>query len=120
MVTRKTRLDHRDVVNKKLVIIETRFRNPINALCIPLQDSILDHVTSDGGGVVVIFGDDRIEFSLGVFAGGGELSGDAMEDSDLLGRFDGDGNQGTVGIEELVDLFGHRLDIKLFLSLNHR
>lgn len=68
----------------------------------------------------MIFGDDRIEFSLGVSAGGGELLGNSMKDCDLLGRFDGDRNQGAVRIEELVDLFGHRLNIKLFLGLNHR
>ena len=77
-------------------------------------------MTSDGGGVVVILGDNLIEFSLGVSAGGGELLGNSIKDCDLLGRFDGDGNQGAVGIEELVDLLGHRLNVKLFLGLNHR
>ena len=58
----------------------------------------------------MIFGDDRIEFSLGVSARGGELLGNSMKECDLLGRFDGYRNQGAVGIEELVDLFGHGIN----------
>ena len=44
---------------------------PINTLHIPLQNPILDHVTPDGCGVIVVLGDDRIEFLLGILGGGG-------------------------------------------------
>ena len=30
-----------------------------------------------------------------------------MQDCDLLGGFYGDGDQGAIGVEELVDLLGH-------------
>jgi hypothetical protein len=36
-----------------------------------------------------------------------------MEDCDPLGRLSGDRDQRAVGIEELVDLFGHGVIIKL-------
>ena len=64
--------------------------NPINALSIPFQNPILDHVTPDRGGVIVEFGDDRVELLLGVSGGGGELLGNSLKDCDLLGRLDGD------------------------------
>ena len=35
--------------------------DPTNALIIPFQNPILDHVTPDGCGVTVEFGDDRVE-----------------------------------------------------------
>jgi hypothetical protein len=46
-------------------------RNPINTLCIPLQNPILDHVTPDSCGVIVVLGDNRVEFLLGILGGGG-------------------------------------------------
>ena len=64
-------------------------RNPINALSIPLQNPILDHVTPDGCSVTVEFGDNRIEVLLGVSGGGGELLSDSAKDGDPLGRFSG-------------------------------
>ena len=33
--------------------------------------------------------------------------GNAVQDCDLLGGFNGDGDQCAIGIEELVDLLGH-------------
>ena len=65
-------------------------RDSINALSIPFQNPILDHVTPDGCGVIVELGNDRVEVFLGVSGGGGELSGNSMEDCDLLGRFNWD------------------------------
>ena len=88
-------------------------RNPINALSIPFQNPILDHVTPDGCGVIVEFGDDRVEVFLGVSGGGGELLGNSMEDCNPLGRLSGDRDQCAVGVEELVDLLGHGEIIKL-------
>ena len=46
-------------------------RNPINTLTIPLQNPILDHVTPDSCGVIVVLGDNRVEFLLGILGGGG-------------------------------------------------
>ena len=51
---------------------------------------MFDHVTPDGGGVIVEFCDDRVEVFLGVSGGGGELLGDSMKDCDPLGRFSRD------------------------------
>ena len=45
--------------------------NPINTLRIPLQNPILDHVTPDSCGVIVVLGDDRVEFLFGIRGGGG-------------------------------------------------
>ena len=45
--------------------------HPINTLRIPLQNPILDHVTPDSCGVIVILGDDCVEFLLGILSGGG-------------------------------------------------
>ena len=45
--------------------------NPINTLRIPLQNPVLDHVAPDSCGVVVVLGDDRVEFLLGILGGGG-------------------------------------------------
>ena len=58
-------------------------------------------------------GDDRVEILLGVSGGGGELLGNSMEDCDPLGRFNGDRDQCAIGIEELVDLPGHGVILKL-------
>jgi len=44
---------------------------PINTLCIPLQNPIFDHVTPDGCSVIVVLGDNRVEFLLGILGGGG-------------------------------------------------
>ena len=44
--------------------------NPINTLTIPLQDPILDHVTPDSCGVIVVLGNDEVEFLLGILGGG--------------------------------------------------
>ena len=44
--------------------------NPINTLPIPLQDPILDHVTPDSCGVIVVLGNDEVEFLLGILGGG--------------------------------------------------
>lgn len=44
---------------------------PINTLSIPLQNPILDHVTPDSCGVIVVLGDNRVEFLLGILGGGG-------------------------------------------------
>ena len=65
-------------------------RDPINALSIPFQSPILDHVAPDGCGVIVEFGDDRVEVLLGVSGGGGELLGDSVKDCDPLGRLSRD------------------------------
>ena len=88
-------------------------REPINALSIPFQNPILDHVAPDGCGVIVEFSDDRVEVLLGVSGGGGELLGNSMEDCDSLGRFSRDRDQCAVGVKELVDLLGHGVIIKL-------
>ena len=64
--------------------------NPINTRPIPLQNSILNHVTSNSGGVIVESGNDRVEVLLGISGGGGELLGNSLKDCDLLGRLDGD------------------------------
>ena len=53
------------------VLVEMRPGNPINTFCIPLQNPILDHVTPDSCGVIVVLGDDRVEFLLGILGGGG-------------------------------------------------
>ena len=45
--------------------------DPINTLPIPLQNPILDHVTPDSCGVIVVLGDNRVEFLLGILGGGG-------------------------------------------------
>ena len=45
--------------------------DPINTLRIPLQNPILDHVTPDSCGVIVVLGDNRVEFLLGILGGGG-------------------------------------------------
>ncbi len=45
--------------------------NPIKTLTIPLQNPILDHVTPDCCGVIVVVGDNRVEFLLGILGGGG-------------------------------------------------
>ena len=43
---------------------------PIDTLPIPLQDPILDHVTPDSCGVIVVLGNDEVEFLLGILGGG--------------------------------------------------
>jgi hypothetical protein len=45
--------------------------NPINTLWIPLQNPVLDHVTPDSCGVIVLLGDNRVELLLGILGGGG-------------------------------------------------
>ncbi len=45
--------------------------NPINTLTIPLQNPIFDHVTPDRGSVIVVLGDNRVEFLFGILGGGG-------------------------------------------------
>ena len=54
-----------------LLINYLELRNPINTLRIPLQNPILDHVTPDSCGVIVVLGDNRVEFLLGILGGGG-------------------------------------------------
>ena len=44
--------------------------HPIDALPIPLQDPILDHVTPYSCGVIVVLGNDEVEFLLGILSGG--------------------------------------------------
>ena len=58
-------------------------------------------------------GNDRVEVLLGVSGGGGELLGDSVEDCDPLGGLSGDRDQCAVGVEELVNLLGHGVIIKL-------
>lgn len=48
-------------------------RNPINTLRIRLQNPRLDHVSPDSCGVIVVPGDNRVEFLLGIFAVRGNL-----------------------------------------------
>jgi len=50
--------------------LKSNSRNPINTLPIPLQDPILDHVTPDSCGVIVVLGNDEVEFLLGILGGG--------------------------------------------------
>ena len=59
-------------------------------LIIPFQNPILNHVTPDGGGVIVELGNDRVEVFLGVSGGWGELLGNSMKDCDPLDRLSGD------------------------------
>ena len=59
------------------------------------------------------FGDDRVEVLLGVSGGGVELLGNSVKHCEPLGRFSRDRDQRAVGVEELVDLLGHGVIIKL-------
>ena len=70
--SRKSRSTERNL--HKVVRLRSRLRvngNPINTLTIPLQNPILDHVTPDSCGVIVVLGDDGVEFLLGILGGGG-------------------------------------------------
>ena len=42
---------------------------------------------------------------LGVLGIGGDLGGDVAQDSELLGQFYGNFDEGAIGAEEMVDLF---------------
>ena len=48
-----------------------RLNKPIHTVRIHLQNPILDHVMPDSCGVIVVLGDIRVEFVLGILAGGG-------------------------------------------------
>jgi len=56
-------------------------------------------------GVRVELGDDLVELLLGVLGIGGELGGDVAQDREFLGQFYGNADEGSIGAEELVDLF---------------
>ena len=56
----------------------------------------------------MVLGDDLVELLLAVLGIRGELGGDVVQDSDLLGQFCGNADEGAIGAEELVDLFCHR------------
>ena len=49
----------------------SRFAKPINTLPIPFQDPVLDHVSANCSGVIVVLGDDQVELLLGVLGVGG-------------------------------------------------
>jgi hypothetical protein len=69
-----SKFDHsrnEEVHSATLVLYLDKSDNPINTLCIPFQNPILDHVTPDSCGVIVVLGDDRVEFLLGILGGGG-------------------------------------------------
>ncbi len=53
----------------------------------------------------MVLGDDFVELLLWVLGIGGELGGDVAQDSELLGQFYGNADEGAIGAEELVDLF---------------
>lgn len=55
----------------------------------------------------MVLGDDLVELLLGVLGIGGELGGDVAQDCELLVELYGNADQGAIGAEELVDLFGH-------------
>ena len=57
---------------------QLRMYNPINTSPIPLQDPVLNHVASNGCGVVVVGGDDGVEFFFGVFGVRGKLACDYL------------------------------------------
>ncbi len=50
-------------------------------------------------------GENLVELLLGVLGIGGELGGDVAQDCELLVEFYGNGDEGAIGAEELVDLF---------------
>ncbi len=52
-------------------------------------------------------GDDLVELLLGVLGIGGELVGDVAQDCELLVELYRNADEGAIGAEELVDLFGH-------------
>jgi hypothetical protein len=56
---------------RKFEELNTFFGQPINTLRISVQNPILDHVTPDSCGVIVVLGDNRVEFLLGILGGGG-------------------------------------------------
>jgi len=56
----------------------------------------------------VVLGDNLVELLLGILGIGGELGGDVAQDCELLGQFYGNADEGAIGAEELVDLFGHK------------
>jgi len=51
---------------------------PINTSPIPLQDPVLNHVASNSCGVLVVGGDDCVEFFFGVFGVRGKLACDYL------------------------------------------
>ena len=53
----------------------------------------------------MVLGDDLVKLLFGVFGIGGELGGNVAQDSELLGQFYGNADEGAIGAEELVDLF---------------
>ncbi len=57
-------------------------------------------------------GDDLVKLLLGVLGIGGELGGDVAQDCELLVKLYGNGDEGAIGAEELVDLFWHDLSLK--------
>ena len=61
------------------------FNNPIDTFSIPLQYSVLDHVSAYCSGVIVVFSDDLVELLLGVLGIEGEIRGDVAQDCELLG-----------------------------------
>ncbi len=50
-------------------------------------------------------GDDLVELLLGVLGIGGELGGDMAQDRELFVELYGNADEGSIGAEELVDLF---------------
>jgi len=52
--------------------------NPINTSPIPLQDPVLNHVASNGCGVLMVGGNDCVEFFFGVFGVRGKLACDYL------------------------------------------
>jgi len=61
----------------------------------------------------VVLGDDLVELLLGVLGIGGELGGDVAQDCELLVELYGNADEGTIGAEELVNLFSHALNFTL-------
>lgn len=59
------------VTRRDFLLTDSVFSDPINTLTIPLQNPILDHVTPDSCSVIVILGDYRVEFLLGILGSGG-------------------------------------------------
>ena len=77
--SRKSRLTERNL--HKVVRLRSRLRvngHPINTSPIPLQDPVLNHVPSNGCGVLVVGGDDCVEFFFRVFGVSGKLACDYL------------------------------------------
>ena len=64
-------------------------------------------MASDSCGVIVVLGDNRVEFLLGILGGGGKISGNVAQDCELLMELYGNADEGAIGAEELIDLFSH-------------